>query len=227
MAPVPLRRLTPDGSSFWVATGSYGPDGVQSGNTTSLKGRVSGQSTYAVTKAGNYVYFSGYPAVQRRFQHPLAKFPVAGHLPVRPEPRHRRAGSLVTGNTERQSVRQESCHTTSNCCWARMGSSGSTTRIRFSASIRQPEWSVPTVSSGRDPAGLPRERSIQCSREQPLSDTSKSINQSTFCRPGAGGFRALTTSTRGKCVSRGRLEFSASSRARCLFALPSLAGLLL
>ena len=64
-----IRRLksNSDGTGVYVIAGSYGPNALFNGSSTSILGRITNQSTYAVTPVGSYVYISGYTATTYRW----------------------------------------------------------------------------------------------------------------------------------------------------------------
>lgn len=63
-----IRRLKSNaGSGVYVIAGSYGPNALYNGSSTSVLGRITNQSTYAVTPIGSYVYLSGYSSTTYRW----------------------------------------------------------------------------------------------------------------------------------------------------------------
>jgi hypothetical protein len=63
-----IKRIkAKDDSSMYLVSGTYGPNSVFDGKSNTMLGRIGGQSTYAVTPVGQYVYFSGYTATTYRY----------------------------------------------------------------------------------------------------------------------------------------------------------------
>jgi hypothetical protein len=71
------RIVAKDNTSAYLISGTYGPNSVFNGTSNTMLGRVGGQSIYAATLAGKYVYFSGYTATTYRYD-PSSPWSITG-----------------------------------------------------------------------------------------------------------------------------------------------------
>ncbi len=67
MSDSQIKRIKAiDNTNLYLVSGTYGPNSIFNGNSSTVLGRTT-QSTYAATLAGQYVYFSGYTANTYRY----------------------------------------------------------------------------------------------------------------------------------------------------------------